>query len=116
MPSRDALPAQRPEGPAGRRLDNLWEAWPSEAEGKEFWERAEGQSPQRMKSVACHGSGVGGMMPAALPAAMHLSRQAILSPRVRMVWSPSASCAASSGALPWMEFQYWEATTACGRW
>ena len=38
-----------------------------------------------MKLVASQGSGVGYSTPAALPAAMHLSSQAMLSPKVRMV-------------------------------
>ena len=44
-------------------------------------------------------------MPALRPASMQCSSQAMLSPRVRMICRPSASCTASSALLPWMEFQ-----------
>ena len=64
-----------------------------------------------MKCVGCHGSISGGLMPAALPAAMHLISQAMLSPKVRMICRPSRSWACSSGLRPWVAFQYWDDTT-----
>ena len=45
----------------------------------------------RMKLVLTRSSGMGGSTPAALPASMHLSSQAMFRAKVRMICMPSAS-------------------------
>ena len=62
-------------------------------------------SSHRMKFVQLPRSAWGGSMPAARPASMHLRSQARFRARLRMVWRPSASSAASPGVLPWTTFQ-----------
>ena len=55
-------------------------------------------------------SGAGGLIPAALPAAIHLMSHAMLLPRVRIICMPSLSCTTSSALFQCTEFQYWEDT------
>ncbi len=63
-----------------------------------------------MKLVRCTGS-FSGRPYSFFPSAMDFIRKAMFLARVRMVCSPSKSCEASPGVLPWTLFQYWlEAT------
>ena len=54
---------------------------------------------QRMKFVALSYSFSGALTPFCLPSSMHLSSQAMLRARLRMVWSPSASPDGLAGSL-----------------
>ena len=54
----------------------------------------------RIKFVRSNASGTGGSIPACRPASMDFSSQAMFLPRVRMICSPSRSCATSSGVFP----------------
>ena len=63
--------------------------------------RRQGGICYRIKLVRMLFSASGASMPAALPASMHLSTQAMLRPRLRMICMPSSSWRACSALEPW---------------
>ena len=65
----------------------------------------------RIKFVLFFSSVSGSVTPAAFPASMDLSIQAMFLPRTRMICMPSSSFFTSSGHCPCTMFQYWEDTT-----